>query len=417
MKKILVIDESALFRDFLAKKLGEYGFEVGVGVNGLDGSVKVRQQMPNLVIMDYYLSRSSSLEVLEKMRDDPNTAETPVIMASAKIDREKLLQVARFKVKKFFTKPVRVDALLKAVAESLGVELDMDNTPCIVDAHVNDDVVFVEIAEGLNREKLELLRYKIKELLDLYELSTVKVLLLMSNVNVSANDSMKLAMLLRTVLQYAKPRNVRILTNSDYVSRYVAGQDDMAGIEVCNSLEKAMAGLLGRRTGTYIDPSQKVAQQEFLQVAAPKKERSESIDMKFEAEKSQRFDLHDLDDNLTFAVVDDDVVIQELIKTAFSDTSFRIKAYQNGQLFVDDPDAGTAALLFLDLMMPEMDGFQVLNELRKRRTDLPVIVLSALSQQETVVRALKLGVKSYMIKPLNPTAVRKKATEILKASF
>ena len=417
MKKILVVDESALFRDFLSKKLIEYGFDVSVAVNGLDASVKLRQVIPDLVIMDYYLSRSSSREVLEKLRQDPNTADIAVIMASAKVDRDKLLQVARFGVKKFFTKPVRVDALLRAVSESLGVQVDMDNTPCIVEAHVNDEIVFVEVAQGLNKEKIELLRYKIKELLDLYDLSLVKVLVMMSNVDITSADSIKLGVLLNTILQYAKPRNVSILTNSEFVARYVAGREEMAEIGVSNNLEQAMSGLLGRKTGNYIDPSHKVAQQEFLQVQAPKKDRGESIDMKFETEKAQQFDLHELDENLTIAVVDDDLVIQELIKTAFSDTQFSIRPFDNGREFVSDPIAETADLIFLDLMMPEMDGFQVLSDLTKRRKDLPVIVLSALSQPETVVRALKLGVKSYMIKPLKPQAVRKKATEILKMNF
>ncbi len=416
MKKILVIDESALFRDFLAKKLGEYGFEVSVAVNGLDGAVKVRQQTPDLVIMDYYLSRSSSLEVLEKIRQDPNTANVPVIMASAKVDRDKLLQVAQFQVKKFFTKPIRIDTLLKAVSEVLGVQVEMDNTPCIIEAHVNDEIVFVEVAQGLNKEKIELLRYKIKELLSLYDLQQVKMLVMMSNVDISPDDSIKLGTLMNTVLQYAKPRNVRILTNSEFVGSYVAGREDMSEIVVTNNLETAMDGLLGRKTGTYIDPSRKVVQQEFLQVKAPKKEGGESIDMKFDGEKAV-FDLHDLDENLTIVVVDDDLVIQELIRTAFSDTPFNIKVYGNGREFINDPDAASADLIFLDLMMPEMDGFQVLQELKTRTTSLPIIVLSALSQRETVVKALKLGVKSYMIKPLKPSAVLTKATEILKLSF
>jgi CheY-like chemotaxis protein len=44
MKKILVIDESQLFRDYLKKKLEDYGFEVSVAVSGLDGASKLRSQ-------------------------------------------------------------------------------------------------------------------------------------------------------------------------------------------------------------------------------------------------------------------------------------------------------------------------------------------------------------------------------------
>jgi DNA-binding response OmpR family regulator len=60
MKKILLIDESPLFRDYLTKKLSEQRFEVIQAVNGLDGGLKLRSELPDLVIMDYFLSRKSS---------------------------------------------------------------------------------------------------------------------------------------------------------------------------------------------------------------------------------------------------------------------------------------------------------------------------------------------------------------------
>jgi DNA-binding response OmpR family regulator len=54
-------------------------------------------------------------------------------------------------------------------------------------------------------------------------------------------------------------------------------------------------------------------------------------------------------------------------------------------------------------MMPEMNGFQVLEQVNARGGETPpIIVLSALSKRETVIDALKYGVKSYIIKPLKP---------------
>ena len=83
MKKILVVDESSLFRDFLKQKLEEFGFEVIISMNGLDGSAKLRREMPDLLIMDYYLSRLSAIELLAKKAEDPNTSGIPVILAMA----------------------------------------------------------------------------------------------------------------------------------------------------------------------------------------------------------------------------------------------------------------------------------------------------------------------------------------------
>ena len=84
MKKVLLIDESQLFRDYLGKKLEDQGLEVSMGVNGLDGALKLRSEHPDLLIMDYYLTRNSSLELLEKKKNDPNVSDVPVIMVSTK---------------------------------------------------------------------------------------------------------------------------------------------------------------------------------------------------------------------------------------------------------------------------------------------------------------------------------------------
>jgi DNA-binding response OmpR family regulator len=418
VKKILVIDESKLFRDFLTQKLAEFGFEVVVGVNGLDGSAKMRRETPDLVIMDYYLSRASSLEVLQKKKDDPNTAAIPVIMASGKIDREQLVQVARFNVKKFFTKPIRIDAVVKTISEILGVSLDIDTTPCIIEAHFNDDILFIEIAQGLNRDKLELLRFKIVELMQLYEVKSPKVLIIMSSIEVGPDDSIKLSALFSTIMEntHAKPRQVKVLTNSEYVKEFVEDRDAYSGVEVSNNLESAMDGLLGRKAGSFMDRQSKTVHEDFLQASAPRSGSEESIEIKFDEDRAS-FDLNQMGAAVTIAIVDDDFVIREMVKAVLSDMGPSVKEYENGKDFLEDSARTEFDLVFLDLMMPETDGFQVMAQLQKEGNPVPVIVLSALSQRETVVRAMSLGVTSYLIKPLQPESILNKTREVLRTNF
>jgi DNA-binding response OmpR family regulator len=68
-------------------------------------------------------------------------------------------------------------------------------------------------------------------------------------------------------------------------------------------------------------------------------------------------------------------------------------------------------------MMPKVDGFSVLNFHRTRNISVPVIVLSAVTQRDTVIRAFQMGIKSYLTKPLKPDAIFKKAIEILEPNF
>lgn len=420
MHKILVIDESQLFREYLNRKLSDYGFDVSTAVSGLDGASKLRSLMPDLLITDFHLARKSALELLREKHENPNTSAIPVILASAKVDRDSLVEVARYNVRKLLTKPIRVDALLKAVGETLNVEVRIDDTPCIIEAHVNEEIVFIEVAQGLNREKIDLLRYKLVELIDLYELKNPKILVMMSALELSSHDSIKLTSLFNTILETPGviKRYCKVLTNDSFLKEFIRSRSDFEGIEVTSKLDRAMDGLLTNKKvgGSILEPGPD-ARDDVVSRSAPRKKRDESINMRFHEETQSRMDVSALGENVRISIVDDDPIIQELIRTALSDTKVKVDAYSNGRLFVDSENGRDSDLVFLDLMMPEMDGFQVLKRLQEEETRLQIIVLSALSKRETVLQALKMGVSSYMIKPLKPEAIRKKTSEILQVNF
>ena len=65
-------------------------------------------------------------------------------------------------------------------------------------------------------------------------------------------------------------------------------------------------------------------------------------------------------------------------------------------------------LVLLDIMMPEMDGYEVLAHLKRdpRGQDVPVIMISAVDDIESVIRCVELGAEDYLFKPFNPTLLR-----------
>jgi DNA-binding response OmpR family regulator len=150
-----------------------------------------------------------------------------------------------------------------------------------------------------------------------------------------------------------------------------------------------------------------ILKSDFLVSSAGKGGKGESIQLRFAEEMR----------DVTIGVIDDDIVIQELIKTAFSDTNWQVLAYENGRKFVDDLENETFDLIFLDLLMPVLDGFGVLAYLKEKKVEMPVIVLSAVKERDTVVRAIRSGARSYLTKPISPGGILKKTTEILKRNF
>ena len=421
MKQVLIIDESPLFREYLSVKLEDNGVEVNVGINAMDGISKMRNMAPDLIIMDYHLGRQGFMEVLRQKKIDLNTVNIPVIILAQHIDQKRLIELVPYNVKKVFTKPVKIDALFVTLSELLGIPFNIDESPGIVEVHVNDSIIFIEIAQGLNRDKLDLLRFKIVELIDLYEIRVPKVIIMLSDIKLGFADAPNMQKLLETVLQasHAKLRYVRVLTKDDFVRQFIRGQKEYSDIEVVTNLQYAMDGLLAEldRGADYAEKTAELIGDRILQ--ASNKEDGESMVLKFDAEaKNVSLELmKEAVQNLRIAVIDDDFVIQELIKNTFQKVEATVYAYSDGGEFLAAVDKEDFDLAFLDLNMPKIDGFEVLKALQSRNIRYPVIVLSAVIQRETVIRAFQMGIKSYLVKPLKPEDIFKKSLEILKANF
>ena len=416
MKSILVINDSSLLRGFLEKQLKEYGFEVIQAINGLDGWGKIRQQQPDLIIMDYFLTRKSSMEILKAMSADPNVENIPVVMTISKLEKKQVMEIAQLGVKKILNKPVRIDALLATLTELLDVAIEMDETPCILDAHLNDQILFVEIARGFNREKINLLKYKIVELIRLYSVQDPRILIMMTDIDFRNEDKNKLETLLEEVMGFvSKPDRIRILTISEEIKAYLTGHVVLSEIEVSKNLEEAMDGLLGIKGMESLTAEQDNVQERFF--SSKQELQKEAFQLNFQKE-SPGESLNQLGGEVRIAVVDDDMIVREIIRNTFSATGWEIVPFANGMEFVEALESEKSFdLLFLDLIMPEMNGFAVLQMMNGRNLEIPTIILTALSRKESVVKAQEFGVNSYLIKPIKPEDILAKAAEILGADF
>jgi CheY-like chemotaxis protein len=422
-KNVLIIDESDLFREYLKSRISASGADVQAAINGLDGVVKMRNSLPDLVILDYHLTRKTCREVLEEKNRNPNTAAIPVILTAQKIDKNRLLELVPYNIRKVFMKPIRMDGLYATLSDILGLSFEIDSTPCVIEAHVNDSIVFIEIAKGLNREKIDLLRFKIAELLELYSIANPRVLVMLADMELSFADGPNMELLLRNLLEHskAKGKHVKLLTSYEFARDFVRGRPEFSEIEVVSNLQYAIDGLL-----TDYDPEVEMGERQAELVAdrilsAQTHEAArESVEMRFDSEGRKSLGIEAIREaakGLSIAVVDDDFVIQELVKTTFASIGAAVSPYQDGREFMDAVKSKSFDIVFLDLLMPGMGGFEVLSRLHAEDIDLPVIVLSAVSQREAVVRAFQAGVKSYLIKPLKPDQILRKTLEILKANF
>ena len=101
-------------------------------------------------------------------------------------------------------------------------------------------------------------------------------------------------------------------------------------------------------------------------------------------------------------IVDDVPLNTMLVEKMLSRFHFRIRKAENGLEAMREVIAEKPHLIFLDIMMPIMDGFQVLEQLRKNPdyASVKVVVLSALNSNEDIVKAYNLGANDFISKPI-----------------
>ena len=99
-------------------------------------------------------------------------------------------------------------------------------------------------------------------------------------------------------------------------------------------------------------------------------------------------------------IVDDDAAIRELLSFMVTEDGCRVESFLSGADVLAAAAPPPAAVL-LDLMMPEIDGVEVLKELRRRHPALPVIILTAVSDIARAVEVTKLGAYDYLTKPVD----------------
>ena len=107
-------------------------------------------------------------------------------------------------------------------------------------------------------------------------------------------------------------------------------------------------------------------------------------------------------------VVDDNKVNRLLLARSLELQGHRVACAENGRIALDMLRTQPFDLLLLDMEMPEMDGFQVLEQLNTdlRLRDLPVIVTSSLEGISNIVRCIELGAEDYLRKPVNPVLLK-----------
>lgn len=103
-------------------------------------------------------------------------------------------------------------------------------------------------------------------------------------------------------------------------------------------------------------------------------------------------------------LVEDEKNIILGVRTCLDAVGYQVEVVEDGVAAIESVRREMPDLMLLDLMLPKLDGFEVLNILKKERAtkDIPVIVLTAKAEEEDRQRAVEHGADAYMTKPFRP---------------
>jgi adenylate cyclase len=110
----------------------------------------------------------------------------------------------------------------------------------------------------------------------------------------------------------------------------------------------------------------------------------------------------------TILIVDDDAINRLLLQACLEDQGFQVAEVTDGQQALDILERFSFDVILLDLLMPVLDGFEVLRRVKldPRLRHIPVIVISSIDEMESVLRCIEMGAADHLPKPFDPVLLK-----------
>jgi DNA-binding response OmpR family regulator len=420
MKQVLIIDASPMFREFLKEKLAAENVSVETAQGHRDAFTKLISQLPDLLILDIENSVDDMMDFLDKKRLDPNAVHIPIIISGPEVSKEKVASLTQYGVIKYFTKPIKFDLFFESIGRILKLSFSMDTTPCVLEIHLNKNIIFIEIAQGMNREKMSLLKYKLTEFMDNHRLDNPKVIIMMTGLSLSFVDGANLELLFDNVLADKRidRKNVKVLSLDSFTKELIAGHPEYHGIEVVTNLSQVLNDVVEAGPTSSI---QELISDQIL--TSTNDSNDGSVEMRFYSDSGTAGDGGEMNAMapgqipLKIAIVDDDAVVRQVMQATFGAIKAQCDLFASGSEFLQKFNSNTYNLVILDVFMPGISGFDILKILHDRNNTVPIIVYSQAAQREAIIQSLSLGAKTYLVKPQKGEVIIQKALEILNGKI
>jgi CheY-like chemotaxis protein/HAMP domain-containing protein len=375
-KVILIIEDDLILAKSLVKQCRESGFKCLVSGSGENGLYVTDKYKPDAIILDIMLPGMDGYQVLEILKENPETRHIPVQMMSSLDPESSTFQKWAIG---YLSKPLKQEDIVGALEK--------------ISLHINKNVKDLLVVEDDDDNRL-----------------LISKMLGGKDVNLSLSSSGKEALKLIT----EKSFDCVVLD---------LGLADMSGIDLVKEINKTCKNKLPPiivYTARELTKDETKELQRYTKSIIIKGTKSDSrlldetalflhrvVDDMSESKKQIIKKLHNKEavfENKTVLVVDDDMRNVFALTKILEDRHLNVIEAENGKIALEKLSGNQKIdIVLMDVMMPVMDGLTAIKKIREnlKHSDLPIIVLTAKAMKEDRIKAIEAGANDYLSKPLD----------------
>lgn len=391
--RILVVDDNMMNLDLLTGMLHRINATVESATNGEEAIEKVKESTYNLILMDHMMPVLDGVEALRVLKAENLCPGVPVVVLTANAVagvREQYLEAG---FSEYLSKPVMAKDLYGLLKRILPAELivrsNEEKTECVPDT--------VEVADRGFLEKLDFLNTAIGMSYCCDNEEFYKEMLRAFLQKNRLED-------IETFYERKDWKNYRILVHALKSTALSVGAEELS--ELAKQLEQAAKD----DNVTFVLSNHEAAMKVYRDILGRIKECFAEKPAEKPSEPAGEKAGHIL-------IVDDDSMNLKIAERMLSDR-FVIDGVTSGREALQFVKESLPELILLDLHMPDMDGFEVMDELRKNPETgkIPIVFLTADSDREVEIQGFKKGAQDFIVKPFVADIMIQRVSRILELS-
>ena len=377
--KLLIIEDDFIFADILKDYAIQNGYEVFISYDGQDGLMKAQHVMPAAIILDIMLPKMDGWEVLRNLKKTSLTKDIPVHMMSAgTFLHDEPISAGAIS---FMSKPVSEESLAETFLKiKASTDHPLKKILLVEDQEIQSDF----IKQSLEEQHIQIFQaFDAKQALDLLTKEKVFDCIIM-DLNLPDRSGIEL---LNEIKSNHEFKDLPIIINTAM---------ELSPEQTSDILHHSQAMVLksAKSNNRLIDEVNL-----FLNKIRSSKNEYNS----FQANGSSLLAENNLSAK-TVLLADDDMRNIFALSTVFESYDMKIEIANNGQEALDILERNAHIdIVLMDIMMPEMDGYEAIQEIRKNKKfkELPIIAVTAKAMKGDREKSIELGANDYVSKPID----------------